>query len=98
MIWINSSAQNAKIRQLVFAGSDMQTREHVTYVYTTDARLEGAEEIYTYPGEGHGRIPAILHFPMEDGYDGGISIKPHMASVFHNPDAASASEEESVEI
>ncbi len=73
-------------------------REHVAYVHIKDARLEGDEEIYTYPGEGHGCIPEILKLLIEDGYDGGISIEPHMASVFHNPDAASASEEESIEI
>ncbi|MEM7429188.1 MAG: sugar phosphate isomerase/epimerase family protein [Pseudomonadota bacterium] len=73
-------------------------REHVAYVHIKDARLEGGEEIYTYPGEGHGRIPEILKLLAQDDYDGGISIEPHMASVFHNPDAASASEEESIEI
>ncbi len=75
-----------------------KVREHVASVHIKDARLEGEEEIYTYPGQGHGRIPEILSLLIEDGYDGGISIEPHMASVFHNPDAASASEEESIGI
>ncbi len=75
-----------------------QVREHVAYVHIKDARLEGDTEIYSYPGEGHGRIPEILTLLIEDGYDGGISIEPHMASVFHDPDAARASEEESIKI
>ena len=73
-------------------------REHVAYVHIKDARLQGDEEIYSYPGEGHGRIPEILGLLMADGYDGGLSIEPHMASVFHNPDAGAASEEESIAI
>ena len=73
-------------------------REHVAYVHIKDAKLVGGEEIYTYPGEGHGCIPDILKLLIDDGYDGGISIEPHMASVFHNPDAVSTSEEESIEI
>ena len=31
-------------------------------------------------------------------YDGGISIEPHMASVFHDPDAGTASLEDSYRI
>ncbi len=73
-------------------------REHVAYVHIKDARLEGAEEIYSYPGEGAGRIPEILDLLIADGYDGGLSIEPHMASVFHNPDAGAASEEKSIAI
>lgn len=75
-----------------------QVREHVAYVHIKDARLEGDDEIYSYPGEGHGRIPEILQALIDDGYQGGLSIEPHMASVFHDPDAAQASEEESVQI
>lgn len=75
-----------------------QVREHVAYVHIKDARLEGDQEIYSYPGEGQGRIPDILSALIEDGYAGGISIEPHMASVFHDPDAAQASEEESIQI
>ncbi|NNF79564.1 MAG: TIM barrel protein [Rhizobiales bacterium] len=75
-----------------------KVREHVAYVHIKDARLEGDTEIYSYPGEGHGRVPEILTALIEDGYDGGISIEPHMASVFHDPDAATASEDESAAI
>ena len=38
-------------------------REHVAYVHIKDAKLEVGEEIYTYPGEGHGRIPEIPEAP-----------------------------------
>lgn len=73
-------------------------KEHVAYVHIKDARLEGGEEIYSYPGEGAGRIREILSLLIADGYQGGLSIEPHMASVFHNPDAGAASEEESIAI
>jgi sugar phosphate isomerase/epimerase len=40
---------------------------------------------YTFPGERQGdvrRIPADL---LRRGYDGGISIEPHLAVVVHDP-------------
>lgn len=71
---------------------------HVAYVHIKDARLEGEREVFTYPGEGGGRIPEVLEALVAGGYDGGISIEPHMASVFHDPDAGQASAEESYDI
>lgn len=73
-------------------------RPHVAYVHVKDARLENGQEIYSYPGEGAGRIPDVLKTLVETGYDGGISIEPHMAAVFHDPDAGQASAEDSYRI
>ncbi len=75
-----------------------RVREHVAYVHIKDARLEGDQEVYSYPGEGDGRIAEILSALIADGYDGGLSIEPHMASVFHDPDAGTAPEAESAAI
>lgn len=75
-----------------------RVREHVVYVHIKDARLVGDQEVYSYPGEGDGRIPEILSVLIADGYDGGISIEPHMAAVFHDPDAGTAPEAESTAI
>tara|TARA_R110002110_G_scaffold161959_2_gene360951 strand:- start:994 stop:1875 length:882 start_codon:yes stop_codon:yes gene_type:complete len=71
---------------------------HVAYVHIKDARLEGEREVFTYPGEGGARLPEVLKLLVESGYDGGISIEPHMAAVFHDPDAGQASAEESYAI
>jgi sugar phosphate isomerase/epimerase len=74
-------------------------RPHVAYVHIKDAKLEdGGHEVFTYPGEGGGRVPEVLQALVASGYDGGISIEPHMAAVFHDPDAAQASAEESYAI
>ena len=73
-------------------------RPHVAYVHIKDAYLDGAREVYTYPGEGGGRIPEALKYLFDTGYDGGVSIEPHMAAVFHDPDGGQASEDESYQI
>jgi len=71
-----------------------QVRPHIAHVHIKDARLEAGREVYSYPGEGSARIPEVLRALIGSGYDAGLSIEPHMASVFHDPDAAKASEDE----
>ncbi len=77
-----------------------RVKPHIAYVHIKDvvAGSGGEKETYTYPGEGGGRIPDILRDLKESGYNGGISIEPHMASVFHDADAGSASPEDSYAI
>ncbi len=72
--------------------------DHVAYVHIKDARLDDGREVFVYPGEGGARIPDVLARLKAAGYDGGLSIEPHMAAVFHDPDAGRASAEESFEI
>ncbi len=60
-----------------------QVKEHVVYVHIKDARPEGAEVEYTWPGEGEGRVREILSDLIASGYDGGISIEPHLAAIVH---------------
>ncbi|MBI2437329.1 MAG: TIM barrel protein [Lentisphaerae bacterium] len=64
-------------------------REHVAYLHIKDGIYDQAAQkaIFTYPGEGHGDIARILKDLLERGYDGGISIEPHMAAVFHEADS-----------
>jgi sugar phosphate isomerase/epimerase len=75
-----------------------RVREHVAYVHIKDARLEDGREIYAYPGEGNARLPAVLKLLKDSDYDGGISIEPHMAAVFHDPAAARVSDDQSYEV
>ena len=40
----------------------------------------------------------VLTDLMEFGYNGGISIEPHLAAVFHDTDADTGSKEDPIEI
>ena len=48
---------------------------------------------YTWPGEGDGRVRDILKDALGRGYDGAISIEPHMVTVFHDPAGGGAADE-----
>ncbi len=74
-------------------------KEHVAYVHVKDCRFvrELLGEIfpeceYTFPGEGDGDVKRILADLLGSGYDGGISIEPHMSVVFHDDSVASENE------
>lgn len=69
-------------------------KEHVAYVHVKDGTWNPATQqiTYTYPGEGNGDVVRIVSDLLQSGYDGGISIEPHMAVVHH--DALVASPEE----
>ena len=66
-----------------------QIRDHIAYVHIKDGvclkpNPNGfGETRYTYPGEGDGCVVQIVNDLISRGYDGGFSIEPHMASVFH---------------
>jgi len=61
-------------------------REHVAYVHIKDGIWDAKNKkaIYTYPGEGHGDVRRIVKDLLARGYAGGISIEPHMGTVFHD--------------
>jgi sugar phosphate isomerase/epimerase len=60
-------------------------RDHIGYVHIKDGYVEGERTVYAFPGEGNARIPEILSDLFDSGYDGGFSIEPHVAVVFHDP-------------
>jgi sugar phosphate isomerase/epimerase len=68
-------------------------REHIAYIHIKDGRM-GADgkHVHTWPGEGYGDVKRVLSDLFAHGYDGGISIEPHIASVFHDPGVSSAEE------
>ena len=72
--------------------------EHVEHIHIKDAFLDGDKECFVFPGEGDAKIVDILKELKHMNYNGGISIEPHMAAVFHDPDAGTASIEESYKI
>jgi sugar phosphate isomerase/epimerase len=66
---------------------------HIAYVHIKDGYRDeqNDEEVCTYPGEGKADVRRIVKDLLAGGYDGGFSIEPHMAVVFH--DASVKSEE-----
>jgi sugar phosphate isomerase/epimerase len=74
-------------------------REHVAYVHIKDAVMldpepgtRDARARYTFPGEGAGDVRRIFKDLIARGYDGGISIEPHMAVVHHEGSGKSSDE------
>jgi sugar phosphate isomerase/epimerase len=71
-----------------------QVKEHIAYMHIKDAIWEGNDKVtYTYPGEGQGDIKKIITDLINNGYDGGISIEPHMVVVFHEDGGESPASE-----
>lgn len=71
-------------------------RGHFDYIHIKDAKfgLNGKEHTFTYCGEGDGRLPEILRrIIKEDGYDGVISIEPHVAAIVHEGSESSKGDE-----
>lgn len=63
-------------------------KDHVVYIHIKDGYYDAVNEkqIFTFPGEGEGEVKKVLTDLFKRGYDGGISIEPHMAVVFHEAD------------
>jgi len=61
-------------------------KRHVAHIHIKDGWRDPAtnEEHYLYPGEGPCQVEAILEDCIRDGYDGWLTIEPHMAAVFHD--------------
>ena len=54
--------------------------------------IENGKTRFTWAGEGDGHVREILTDLHSRGYDGGISIEPHLAAVFHDPTVESKEE------
>jgi sugar phosphate isomerase/epimerase len=69
-------------------------REHIAYVHIKDGLWSEAEQkvTYTWPGEGQGDVRRILGDLFARGYDGALSIEPHMQWVFHEAGASTGRE------
>lgn len=74
-------------------------KEHIAYVHIKDGRFTRIQENeifnqseWCFPGEGEGKVREIVTDLLKNGYDGGFSMEPHMAVVYH--DDSSESEEE----
>jgi sugar phosphate isomerase/epimerase len=73
-------------------------RDWIHYVHIKDGRYiqEGdglfPEVEYTFPGEGDGDVERIVGDLLQTGYDGGLSIEPHLAVVYHQDSGQSGDE------
>ena len=73
-------------------------RNHIAYIHIKDARIKDGKESFLYPGDGDANIRQILQILYHNDYQGGVSIEPHMATVFHDPNSNKSSAEESYAI
>ncbi len=62
--------------------------DEVVYVHIKDAVVptDGGTK-YRWPGEGDGDVVKICGELVAAGYDGGISIEPHLGAVYHDANA-----------
>lgn len=66
-----------------------QVKEHIAYVHIKDGKynFETQKCDYSFPGEGTADVKKIVKDLLKNGYDGGFSMEPHMASAFHDKNA-----------
>ena len=69
-------------------------KEHIAYIHIKDMAWDPKtnDAVYTFPGEGECDVEKILGDFLASGYDGGISIEPHMEVVFHDATVTSQAE------
>lgn len=68
-----------------------QVKSHIAYVHIKDARFDAEKKqvVHTFPGEGEGDVRRIVKDLLQDGYDGGFSMEPHLAVQHHDPSISS---------
>ena len=73
-----------------------QLRDHTVHIHIKDATWNPAKNDadYNWPGEGQGRVRDILRDAFARGYDGGVSIEPHMVVIFHDAHAKAGTDDE----
>jgi sugar phosphate isomerase/epimerase len=67
---------------------------HIVYVHIKDGIYDPKEQTtrFTWPGEGESDVKRIVADLLARGYDGGFSIEPHLAVVFHDSSVKSPDE------
>ncbi len=61
-------------------------KPHISHVHVKDGVWNPAKKDcdYKFPGEGDGQVVRIVEDLVKTGYDGFISIEPHVSVVFHS--------------
>jgi len=67
-------------------------KDHVAYIHIKDGlwNAETQKCEFTHAGDGDGDVRQIVKDALDSGYDGGISMEPHLAVVFHDEAVQSA--------
>jgi sugar phosphate isomerase/epimerase len=70
-------------------------RDHVVHIHIKDASWNPGKNDadYNWPGEGQGRVRDILSDALARGYNGALSLEPHMVVVFHDAQTKTTSED-----
>ena len=63
-------------------------RDHIVYVHIKDGVKKDGEPEAVYCGEGDARVKEVLTDLKKRGYDGGLSIEPHIAAKVHKGEQA----------
>lgn len=73
----------------------LRLKDKIEYIHIKDGIFlhDVHKTKFTYPGEGDGDVRKVLKDLLNSGYDGGISIEPHMGSVFHEQTAVESPDE-----
>jgi len=69
-------------------------RDHIAYIHIKDGvwDAENKKAVFTFPAEGNGDVKRIVKDLIDNAYDGGISIEPHLAVVFHDDSVKSTAD------
>ena len=60
-----------------------KTIDHTAYIHIKDCKNVEGKVHYAYCGDGNGSVPEILADLHKRGYDGFVSIEPHLAAIVH---------------
>lgn len=71
----------------------LEVCDSIVYIHIKDAKKVDGEDVYCYCGEGDGCVREVLGDLLSKGYDGGISIEPHLAAVIHTGQEAESEAE-----
>ena len=69
-------------------------KEHIAYVHIKDGKWNPETKgcNFTYAGDGDGDVERIVRDLVVSGYQGMISIEPHIGTVFHEKDSGTSEE------
>lgn len=64
----------------------IHVKDHIEYVHIKDGYYDekANKQVFTYPNIGNGYVKDIVFDLLKSGYEGGISIEPHVQTVFHD--------------
>jgi sugar phosphate isomerase/epimerase len=69
-------------------------KDHIAYVHIKDGTwdAQARKTHFTHAGQGDGDVRRVVKDLLDNGYEGGISMEPHLAVVFHDESVQSDAE------